>query len=77
MDDIINSINNNNLSLDELREIVKVALSKTYSKIETEIGIYSPSAYIKSIGGDSYDVEIIFIENNIYSGNSYTNTYCI
>lgn len=77
MDDIINSLNNNDLSLNELSEIAKEVLSKIYSKVNTELDMYSPNAFIRSIGSSSYDVSIIFIDGNCWSGESYENTYRI
>lgn len=77
MENIINSITNDELSLDELSEVAKTVLSKIYSKLVTEVGMNYPSVHIQSIGRDSYDVNIIFVNNVGYSGESYEMTYNI
>ena len=77
MDDIINTINNEDLSLNELSEIVKETLAKLYLKLETEVGMHYPDAFIRSIGSDSSDVSIIFVDGDTYSGESYESTYRI
>lgn len=78
MDEIINIINNENLTLDELGEIVKEALAKMYSKLEDEIGLHNPIGVITSFGCTSHYVAISFIDGgDRRSGESYEQTYHI
>lgn len=70
MDETISMINDD-LSLEELGEITRTALSKIYSKLRSE-GLYNPLAIVKSLGEDEWDVEMIFIDGGSHStGESY------
>jgi hypothetical protein len=75
MDNIVETIKNEDMTLDELSDIVKVVLSKIYTKIESEIGIHNPIAMINSIGSNSYDVDIRFMPDECYDGEGYYSIY--
>ena len=76
MDHIVDIIKNEDLSLEELGEIVKEALAKIYSKLRTEIGFQYPTGIIRSMGEKSYDVDVRFIDGNQYGpGESYEQIY--
>lgn len=74
----MNNIINEDLSLDELGEIVKEALVKIYSKLEDEVGMYYPIGVIKSLGRETYYVDIRFIDGRDHNtGESYEQIYYI
>ena len=78
MNNIVDVIINGDLSLDELGEIVNEALAKIYSKLEDEIGMYYPTGVIKSLGRESYDVDVLFIDGHSHNaGESYEQIYYI
>jgi hypothetical protein len=75
MNNIVETITNEDLSLNELSEIVKIALSKIYRKVETDVGIRNPIAFINSVGREEYYIDIRFISGDYYGGESYEQTY--
>ena len=78
MNNIVDIIINGDLSLDELGEIVDEALAKIYSKLENEIGMHYPICVVKSLGRESYDVDVRFIDGDSHStGESYEQVYYI
>jgi hypothetical protein len=77
MNNVADIIINEDLSLEELSEVVKEALAKMYSKLETEIGMHYPIGVIKSLGRDSYDVDIRIIDGTCGTGEWYAQTYCL
>ena len=77
MSNIIDTIKDEDLSLEELGEIVKESLSKMYSQLRNELGMHEPIGIIKSIGDKSYYVSISFIESESSSGESYEQVYHI
>jgi hypothetical protein len=75
MNNIVETIANEDLSLNELSEIVKIALSKIYTKVKNDVGIHNPIAFINSVGSKDYDIDIRFIDGECYGGECYTQTY--
>jgi hypothetical protein len=76
--DIAGIIANEDLSLDELGEIVNEALAKIYSKLRTDIGMHYPIGIISSLGEESYNVDVRFVEGESRNtGEYYDQVYCI
>lgn len=64
------------LSLSELGEVVKIALSEMYSKLRSEEGFgLEQYCLVSSIGCEEYDVSVCIIDGPNYSGIQYKNTY--
>ena len=76
--DFVGVIANEDLSLDELGEIVNEALAKIYSKLRTDIGMHYPIGVISSLGEESYNVDVRFVEGESRNaGEYYDQVYCI
>ena len=76
MSNIAEMVANENLSLEELGQVVNEALAKIYVKLREEVGMYDPVGVIKSLGENSYNVEIVFIDGETRSpGESYESIY--
>ena len=74
----IDEIINEDLTLEELGEIVKEAMSKMYCKLQSDMNMQDPSGLIVSLGSKSYDVNIKFIDTSVCSkGEEYEWTYNI
>lgn len=72
---IIDSINDN-MSMDDLCDIVKEAMSKIYCKLKDDMGMINPAGIINSLGEKSYYVNITFLDSEICnSGESYEQVY--
>lgn len=66
------------MSLEELSEVTKVALSLIYSKLRNEKGFdYDQHCSVVSFGGESYDVELVVTDGTRYDGENYISTYWI
>lgn len=76
--DFVGVIANEDLSLDELGEIVNEALAKIYSKLRTDIGMHYPIGVINSLGEEAYNVDVRFIDGESHNpGESYESVYYI
>ena len=77
-ENIVNMIMNEDLSLDELGEVVNEALAKIYTKLRTDIGMHYPIGIISSLGEESYNVDVRFVEGESRNvGECYDQVYCI
>lgn len=78
MDDMLNKIKNE-LSLEELGEIVKCGLSTIYRKLKDNEGFYAEIyCFVKSIGDEDYETEVVFINGDIYGNDiNYITAYTI
>lgn len=72
----VTTIINDELSLEELSEIVKEAMAKIYCKLRDDNSIRYPIGIINSLGEKSYDVDIRLLDGELCnSGESYEYVY--
>lgn len=75
MDEIINKIKNE-LTIEELSDIVKESLAMIYRKLREDEGFGWDMSLSGTIGSEEYDVEILIINNESHNqGTYYLNTY--
>lgn len=78
MNDVLSKIDTR-LSLEELGEITRAALSTIYSKLIVEEGLSADMhCYVTDIGPDEYDVTMAFVDGGSHdSGIDWPKTFYI
>ena len=70
---------NDDLSLEELREITKTALAAIYRKLRNDLGYgYDMHCSVVRFGSSEYDVEMVITSDSTFGdGEQYISTYWI
>ena len=75
IDEIVKAIKNEDLSIEELGDLIKESFAKLYVKLREEVGMHEPHPIILSIDENSYNVDLRFIDTEHCSGESYEMVY--
>lgn len=56
------------MSLDDLGDVVKHSLSRMYNKLREEEGFgYHQNVIVTSVGSEGYDVEVVIVDHDSHS----------